>query len=86
MIPHMITTLEIIFMVFININHSYDSTHDSSPAVRIIVTVLVNKNHSFDSGHDFYTHHKIMWMIKSSLINNDTMMIWVQNKSCLVVL
>ena len=54
------SSLEIIVMVFVSINHSYDSSHDSSPAVLIKVMVLVN-------GHDFYTHHKIMRMIKSSL-------------------
>ena len=53
-------------MVFVNINHSYDSTHDSSPEVQIIVMVHVNKNHSIDSEHDFHARHKIIMMIKSS--------------------
>ena len=53
-------------MVFVNINHSYDSTHDSSPEVQIKVMVHVNKNHSIDSEDDFHTRHKIIVMIKSS--------------------
>ena len=40
------SSIEIILMVFDIINHSYDSTHDSSPEVQTIVIVNVNKNRS----------------------------------------